>query len=164
MRNTTKRPKKPATTPRKRPLQGMKKKNTNLTPIIDKTPVKVIKKQKKEDDKSNSIVNESEQSKQLQRIVKKRQYKAFMKLVKDGKYTSAMISARLLGVTRQTIMSWIATPKVQKIMNEEVDNYVSKIQSSKDWKAQAYLLDKLEGTKEEQETKQELKQLIVINT
>lgn len=158
---------KTVTTPRKRHVQGMKQKNTKLTPIIEQTPVKVKESDIKENEKSNSIVGNShteEKGIELQRIIKKKQYRAFNRLVKEGKYTSAVMSAKILGVDKNTIMSWLKTPKIIKAMEHDVNNYVSKIQSSKDWKAQAYLLDKLEGNKEEQETKQELKQLIVINT
>lgn len=155
------------TTPRKSKLEGMKQKNTELTPITDKTPVKVKETTQNIQEKSNSIVNQTppeEKAIQLQRIVKKKQYRALQKMIREGKYTSAMVSARILGVDKTTILSWLKTPKLLRIMEDEVNNYVGKIQQSKDWKAQAYLLDKLEGTKEDQETKQELKQLIVINT
>jgi hypothetical protein len=49
-------------------------------------------------------------------------------------------------------------------MDHEVNNYIEKIQSSKDWKAHAYLLDKLEASKEEESKQKDLQQLIVINT
>lgn len=152
------------TTPRKSKLQGMKQKNIELTPIMEQTPVKVKENDIKENETSNSIVDTDLQTKELQRIVKKKQYRAFVKLVKEGKFTTAMVSAKILGVSRPTIAEWLKTPKVSKAMQYDINNYVGKIQQSKDWKAQAYLLDKLEGNKEEQETKQELKQLIVINT
>lgn len=97
-------------------------------------------------------------------IRKKRQYRAFIKMVKQGKVTSALVAARILGVSHLTIREWLQTKKVMEAMENDVASYVEKIQVSKDWKAQAYLLDKLQGSKEEEEKQQDLKQLIVINT
>ena len=151
-------------TPRKTPLQENKKKDTETLQKMDETPRNQSNTIQNIQESSSSIVDNDLQSKELQRIVKKKQYRQFVAMVRQGKFTSAMVTAKILGVSRPTIAEWLQTKKVQKAMQYDVNNYISKIQSSKDWKAQAYLLDKLEGTKEEEETKQELKQLIVINT
>lgn len=96
-------------------------------------------------------------------IRKKREYKAFMKLIKQGKYTSAYMTSKLLGVDKGTIQSWLHTPKVLEVMNSEIDSYVSRINVSKDWKAQAYLLDKLEDKDNIKDTPVTLNNLIQIN-
>ncbi len=101
----------------------------------------------------------------LQNITKKKQYKQFYKLVKAGKFTTAILSAKTIGVTRQTIGEWLDTPIIQKALQEDVDEYVRKIKTSQDWKASAYLLDKVtdKDTNAASQTPN-LKQLIVINT
>ncbi|OGK19008.1 hypothetical protein A3D80_03520 [Candidatus Roizmanbacteria bacterium RIFCSPHIGHO2_02_FULL_40_13b] len=111
----------------------------------------------------NSSIQTTE-TKELAFIRLKREYKAFTSLVKDGKFTTAMISARILGVSRATIAEWLKTPRIQQAMDEEVDNYISKIKEVKDWKASAYLLDKLDNDKGKESGITDLSQLIVINT
>ena len=113
---------------------------------------------------TNSIVNDNFQGKELQRIVLKKQYKLFLKLIKSNKFTTAMVTAKILGVTRQTIQEWLKTPLALRSMNETINNYISDISVSKDWKAKAYLLDKIEDKQDKQEQQIDLNQLIVINT
>lgn len=97
-------------------------------------------------------------------IRKKREYKAFMKLIKQGKYTSAKITSKILGVDKTTILEWLHTPMVVEAMNTEIDSYVSRINVSKDWKAQAYLLDKvIDSDKQGTEHTTTLNNLIQIN-
>jgi hypothetical protein len=97
-------------------------------------------------------------------IRKKREYKAFMKLVKQGKYTSAYVSSKLLGVDKNTILEWLHTPKVIECMNTEIDSFVSRINVSKDWKAQAYLLDKVIDNDKDTEQHITLNSMIQVNT
>jgi len=97
-------------------------------------------------------------------IRKKREYKAFMKLIKQGKYTSAYMTSKLLGVDKGTIQSWLHTPKVLEVMNTEIDSYVSRINVSKDWKAQAYLLDKLEDKDSTKDSTVNINNMIQVNT
>lgn len=111
---------------------------------------------------NNSI--QSNETRNLSFIRLKRQYKAFIRIVKEGKFTSAVVSARVLGVSRQTIADWLQTPKVINAMDEEVESYISKIKQAKDWKASAYLLDKLDYDKGKESNITDLSQLIVINT
>lgn len=152
---------------RKSPMEKTKRNKKDIVqtqPIIEQIPKEL---EKIEDNISPSIVDqtpEEERGIQLQRIVKKRQYKACMKLIRDGKYTSARVVARLLGVDDKTVNSWLKTKKAIEIMNNTVDIYVSKIEQSKDWKAQAYLLDRLQGNKDTEMQGQTLQQMIVINT
>ncbi len=127
---------------------------------IEKNIEKVENNSQLVNENSNNIINQTP----LVIIRKKKEYKRFIKLVKEGKYTTAIISARLLQVDKTTILQWLKTPLVIKAMDYEVNNYVEKIQSSKDWKAHAYLLDKLEANKEEESKQKDLQQLIVINT
>lgn len=141
-----------------------KKDIVQTKPIIDQIPKEL---EKIEDNINPSIVGqtpEEEKGIQLQRIVKKRQYRACIKLIKEGKFTSARAVSRILNVDWKTVNNWIKTPKALKSVEEEVNTYISKIQSSNDWKAQAYLLDKLEGNRDEEVQGQTLQQMIVINT
>lgn len=112
---------------------------------------------------SNEILQESLQESQGIQY-KKKEYRRFIKLIKEGKYTTAIMTAKILGVTRQTISVWLQTPRAIQAMNEEVNQYVAKIKSSNDWKASAYLLDRI-TPEDEHETKGiDLHQLIVIKT
>ena len=80
---------------------------------------------------------------QLQYIRDKKKYKTFLKLIKKNKFTTAILAAEICGTTRQTIGKWLETPLAIKVMNSTLDNYISKVEGSKDWKAQAWLVDKL---------------------
>lgn len=111
-----------------------------------------------------SLTNQTPQDNKAILIRKKREYKAFLRLIKQGKYTSAQITSKLLGVDRSTILEWLHTPMVLQCMNEEVEGYVSKISSSKDWKAQAYLLDKvIDNDSKSEQSNTTLTNLIQIN-
>lgn len=114
--------------------------------------------------KENSNSNTIQQSNNSKMIYKKKQYRQFLKLIKDNKFTTAMLTSKILGVDRSTVTSWLQTPKAIKELNNTIDSYVSDIAKAKDWKAKAYLIDKVEGTKEKEEARVDLKQLIVINT
>lgn len=96
-------------------------------------------------------------------VYKKREFKAFKKLIREGKYTSAIISSKLLGVDKGTILKWIHMPSVLALQQTEINNYVSDIAHSKDWKAKAYLLDKLEDKDNTKDTPITLNNLIQIN-
>lgn len=115
--------------------------------------------------KSPSIlINTNNEDKDIV-IRKKREFKIFLRLIKQGKFTSAMITSKILGVNRMTIQSWLSMPRVKEAMNTEVNTYVNKISSSKDWKAQAYLLDKtLEHNDKDNISSVNLTNLIQINT
>ena len=92
-------------------------------------------------------------------------YIKFKRLVKKGSYTSARLMAKILQVDKDTIYKWLMTKPIQEALASEINNFTSKIGKSKDWKAQAYLLDKIiDDDKDREESKQDLKQLIVINT
>jgi hypothetical protein len=95
------------------------------------------------------LLNQNDTSKDIF-IRKKRQYRMFIKLVREGKYTSARLVSKALGVDNNTVLSWLNTKRVQACMDKEISNYVSRIAGSKDWKAQAYLLDKAIGQDKEE--------------
>jgi len=94
----------------------------------------------------------------------KKAYKVFIKLVREGKFTTATIAARLTGVSRQTIARWLESKKVQEAIQSEVNQYVSDIKASKQWQAKAYLLDKLEDKDNIKDSTVNLTNLIQINT
>lgn len=113
---------------------------------------------------SPPVLESNIQGKELAFIRRKREYRAFIRLIKANKFTSAVFSARLLGVNQHTIREWLNTPLALRALEETSSQYIKDIEEAKDWKAKAYLLDTLKGNEEEQEKKQDLKQLIVINT
>ena len=78
---------------------------------------------------------------------KNRQYKKFIKLIKENKFTNAVITAKILGVNRITIMRWLQTPMIQNALSNELDDRINAIKDSPDWKAHAYLIDKISDDK-----------------
>lgn len=131
-------------------------------PKIDELPLQAIEKPINNIESPQNKI-ESPLSNNELIIRKKKQYRQFIKLIKEGKFTTAMLTSKLLGVQRNTIMEWLETPKVKAVMNEEVNTFVSKISTSKDWKAQAYLLDKLDDKDSTKDTPITLNNLIQIN-
>lgn len=130
---------------------------------IDIIPLKTPLKDKKEEENITSELDATSPIKDLVYSKKKKEYRAFLKLIKAGKLTTAVITSKVLGVSRQTISAWLKTTQAHKALNETASNYIKDIEASTDWKAKKYLLDKLEGTEEESKAI-DLKQLIVINT
>lgn len=124
---------------------------------IDNNINKSLENQNKTDEITSPQVN-------VNYIRQKRIYKRFLKLIKGKNVVNGVIMADILGITRQTVYSWLDTPKAIQILQDNINTLTSKIQDNKDWKASAYLLDKLYDNKEKEEHKQDLKQLIIINT
>lgn len=81
-------------------------------------------------------------------IQKKVQYNSFLKALKKNDFTTAYMLAKALRISPDTIQNWLKTPKAIKIMQNDINEYVNKIRVAKDWKAQAYLLDKVTGADE----------------
>lgn len=81
-------------------------------------------------------------------IKKKVEYNAFLRALKKNDFTTAYMMAKALRVSPETIAQWLRTPKAVKIMQTDIQFYVEKIKASKDWKASAYLLDKVTGADE----------------
>lgn len=96
-------------------------------------------------------------------IKKKKQYRQFIRLIKQGKFTTAMLTSKILGVQRNTIMEWLETRQAKEAMSLEVNTFVDKISNAKDWKAQAYLLDKVIDNDKQSEHTTTLNSLIQIN-
>lgn len=110
-----------------------------------------------------STIGQSIQEAPEIQIRKKAQYRAFMKLIKDKKYTSAILSSRAIGVDKNTITLWLQTKAVRDLMQSTYSQYIDKIAESKQWQAQAYLLDKLEDKDNTTNTQVTLNNLIQIN-
>jgi len=87
----------------------------------------------------------------------------FKRTVQKQGYTSARLMAKSLGVGKDTILAWTNLPVIQEALKQDLHNYTSKISKSKDWKAQAYLLDKIIEDKKE-EAIINLTNLIQVNT
>lgn len=123
-------------------------------------------------DKPPEIVQILEENNKLQNnaikppgfIKEKWKYIKFKRTVEKNGYTSARLMAQSIGVHKDTISKWLRTPAIQLAMAQTINSYVSDIQSSKDWKAKAYLLDKIVPSDKEIDGHIDLKQLIVINT
>lgn len=77
-------------------------------------------------------------------IRKKWTYQKFKRLIKRGSYTSARMTAKILGVDKRTILEWENRKEIQELLRMDVEHFVSRIKKAKDWKASAYLLDKIE--------------------
>ena len=147
----------------KPPIEQQPQEIYEKAPKIDELPLQAIEIVKNNDEimvPAPPITNLSNEP----HIRKKRQYKAFMKLIKEKKYTTALLTSRHLGVDRSTIQAWLDTKVVRAVMESEYNDYIDKIQVSKDWKAQAYLLDKLEDRDNLKDTTVTLTNLIQVNT
>lgn len=93
------------------------------------------------------------QNRTLPTVYKTRQYGLLKKMIKEGKFTSVRMTARAIGVRPETIQSWLSSPSIMKLVAEEMNSYVSDIKQSKDWKAKAYLIDRLiEHNKKDEES------------
>jgi hypothetical protein len=149
------------------PIQQAEAKSQEA-PIINQKPLEaidIIKNNGHEVTKESNLIPSTNESPKEMIIRNKKAYKRFIKLIKTGKFTSAILSSKVIGVQRNTIMEWMKTKAVLDCMNEEVSNYIGKIQGNKDWKAQAYLLDRvLDDKDKENNVSTDMKQLIVINT
>jgi hypothetical protein len=72
-----------------------------------------------------------------------------LRALKKKDFTTAYMLSKALKVSPEQMTKWLRTPKAIKIMQEDVGFYVEKIKKSKDWKASAYLLDKITGSNED---------------
>lgn len=95
------------------------------------------KKQEKSESDPLSIFGDT---KELAHIKHKREYVSFIRLCKSGKVATATITAKALGVDRNTIIAWFKTSKARRALLESSDKYVQNIEASKDWKAHQWLL------------------------
>ena len=88
----------------------------------------------------------------------------FKRMITKGGFVSARLTAKTLGVDKRTIEGWLQLPVIQKALASDINEYTKNIRKSKDWKAQAYLLDKVIDQDDTKGSTTDLKQLIVINT
>lgn len=134
-------------------------------PNIDVLPLQAIENVKNNGEitatSAPSIIGQPIQDSTEIQIRKKAQYRAFMKLIKDKKYTSAILSSRAIGVDKNTITLWLQTKKVRELLQETYSTYIDKIAESKKWQAQAYLLDKLED-KDNEKAQVDIQNIILI--
>lgn len=121
--------------------------------------------------KTTETVEETQQEttittnqKQPSYIRKKLIFNKFVKLVKKGGYTSARLIAKSLGVHKDTILEWSNTSKVKEALGTDIATYVLNIKRNKDWKASAYLLDKVLDQDKGTEQTINLTNLIQVNT
>ena len=131
----------------------------NHTPI-DKTRVDKSNKGLKEVQNWNNNSNKI----MPQYVRKKWSLIKFKRMIKKGGFTSARLASKTLGVDKRTIEKWLKLPVIQKALLSDIANYTKQIKKSKDWKAQAYLLDKTLDISEDKTPINDLKQVIVINT
>jgi hypothetical protein len=125
---------------------------------------KTIQKLQENDTELSAVDNATITPKQPKYIKKKKEYRTFIRLIKANKFTTAILTAKTLGVERNTINQWLSTKPCVLAMNETISKYISDIEVSKDWKAKAYLIDKIIPDDKKEENTVDLKQLIVINT
>jgi len=137
---------------------------------INDTPLE-IEKNGENKSKTTEIVQELKQnptelvSNNSPKFIKKKwKFIKFKRLVARGGYTSAKLIAQSLGVSRETIFSWMNTKAIQDAAASDINDYVKNIKKAKDWKSKAYLLDKVLESGDKQGQKSDLNQLIVINT
>lgn len=111
----------------------------------------------KNQDKSSPLMNNNVQ------VRKKYQYRQFIKLIKVGKFTTALATARVIGVDRRTITVWLKSNRVKLAVGEEIDSLIQGVKEAKDWHSKAYLLDKIfEETKDKAPEIQILEGLTII--
>jgi hypothetical protein len=96
-------------------------------------------------EKEGEKVIGSDNGKSLSYLRKRKEYARFKQLIRQGRYTTGVLASKACGVSRETITTWLNTKEVHDLFIQTADLYVSRIEVSKDWKAQAYLLDKITG-------------------
>lgn len=78
-------------------------------------------------------------------VYKRRAYGLLKKLIHEGKFSSLRMCARTIGVRPETVQSWLKMPEIQRLLADDIDIHIQAIERSKDWKAHAYLLERLIG-------------------
>lgn len=101
---------------------------------------------------------------QPQYVRKKWSLVKFKRMIKRGGFVSARLTAKTLGVDKRTIEKWLQLPMIQRALVSDISSFTKTIKKSKDWKAQAYLLEATMDTDKGKGDTSDLKQLIVINT
>jgi len=136
--------KKPATKETTKEIEKTTPNNTQNTPKVENC-IEVVAEKPASLSENTSLSYEY-------RVRNKRAYKIFLRLIKENKYTSAYATAKILNIAPQTIAKWLQTKPAINALEQKVSDYVSKIEASPDWKAQAYLMDKIMPNEEKQNT------------
>ena len=139
------------------PLSAQANTNSNIQAAMpDDTPKMTVEASKKvikaiKSEETGQIIQEGSNSKLIKSniednkivVKKKRIYRHFLKLIKQNKVYTSVLLADILGINRATVSDWFGTSQAQEILSKNINESVSKIKSSKDWKAAAYLIDKV---------------------
>lgn len=106
----------------------------NYTPLNIEKPLGIIE---------NNKAIAGQKPPEIRKVAK---YNKLKKLIREGKYISARITAKAIGVTKDTIMDWMRTPSVQKAVQDEIDKSVEVMKGSTDWRAHDRLIQYATGT------------------
>jgi len=112
----------------------------NYTPLNISIPPKTI-------EKPIAISSQA-----LPEIRKKTKYGKLKKLIKEGKFISARITAKAIGVSKDTILDWFKTPAIQKAVQEEIDKSVEVMKKSDDWRSHDRLIQYATGSEDKTAT------------
>lgn len=81
-------------------------------------------------------------------IRKENKYNKLKKLIREGKYISARITAKAIGISKDTILDWMKTPSIQKAVQEEIDLSVQVMKKSEDWRSHDRLIQYATGSED----------------
>jgi len=118
-------------------------------------PLKIVKNNKNSLKNSNNSTASILSPTERQPIIKKKiAYNRLIGMVKRGEYVTARLTAKALGISFNTVCSYINTKKLQEVAQENIGKYVDRIQKAgiKDWKASDRLLQYAMGAAEEKNT------------
>jgi hypothetical protein len=74
-------------------------------------------------------------------IIKKEiKYNKLKKMIREGKYISARITAKAIGVNKDTVLDWLKTPSIQKEAIKEINESVQVMKKSEDWRSHDRLI------------------------
>lgn len=76
-----------------------------------------------------------------ERINLKEQYKIFKTMVKEGRVTSAILTARALNIDRKTLYNWKNKKEIRIELARQLTKYVSKVEESKNYQASLDLIE-----------------------
>lgn len=76
-----------------------------------------------------------------ERVNLKEQYKIFKTMVKEGRVTSAILTARALNIDRRTLYNWKNKKEIRVELAKQLSKYVSKVEESKHYQASLDLIE-----------------------
>lgn len=94
-----------------------------------------------------SIQGQNPPVKKINKIIK---YKKLLKILKEGKYISARITAKALGIGKDTLLEYLKTPKAQQIAINEINESVQVMKKSEDWRSHDRLIQYAIGSDDKQ--------------